>query len=221
MIQHSEIINAYNFRHACKVFDASKKIDAKDFDTILETARLSPSSFGFEPWKFLIVQETQHREALRPFTWGAQKMLSTASHFVIILARKQEEMHYNSEYILHMMKDVHHLSDTAIKQRHSVYKKFQEDDFKLLQSPRTTFDWAAKQSYIALGNMMSSAAMLGIDSCAIEGFEADKIQEVMVKEFGMESSKFGVACMVAFGYRINDPRPKTRQNMDDIVQWIT
>jgi nitroreductase len=219
MIQKEEILKAFNFRHACKVFDAKKKISEDDFETILETGRLSPSSFGYEPWKFLVVQNSVLREKLKEVTWGAQGSLPTASHYLIILVRKQKSLRYDSEYITHMMDDVHHIPKEMAEKRRGFYKTFQESDFKLLESQRATFDWASKQSYIALGNMMSSAAMLGIDSCAVEGFRADALEELMVKEFGMDSKEFGVSVMVAFGYRVDEQKLKTRQSQEDVVEW--
>ena len=113
MITADEILDAYHFRHACKVFDPEKKIPEDTFETILETGRLSPSSFGFEPWKFLVVQDPTLREKLLPVTWGAQKMLPTASHYLIILARKRPDLIWSSDYITHMMRDIHHLSPTG------------------------------------------------------------------------------------------------------------
>jgi len=219
MIEKDEILKAYNFRHACKIFDAEKKISDEDFETILEVARLSPSSFGFEPWKFLLVQSMELREKLLPVTWGAQNTLPTASHYMIILARKQQSMKFDSTYISHMMYDVHHIPQEMAEMRRGFYKTFQEDDFKLLESERATFDWACRQSYIALGNMMSTAAMLGIDSCPIEGFKAQELEQLMAEEFGIDTEEFGVAVMVAFGYRVDEQKPKTRQSLEQITQW--
>ncbi len=219
MIEADEILKAFNFRHACKVFDPHKKIPDKTFETILESARLSPSSFGFEPWRFLVVQDPALREALLPVTWGAQRSLPTASHFVVILARKQPTLLWNSDYISHMMYEVHHLPPEMAEARRQMYRKFQEEDFRLLESERATFDWAGKQCYIALGNMMSVAAMLGVDSCAVEGFDAQALEKVMKERFDLDTKTFGVAVMVAFGYRIEEPKPKTRQRMEAIVEW--
>ena len=221
MITNKDIINSYNFRHACKIFDIDKKISKKNFSTILQTARLSPSSFGFEPWKFLIVQNMDLRKKLLPVTWGAQGSIPTASHYVLILARKQNSMRFDSNYILHMMKDIHKLNDDVINQRKEMYKNFQEKDFNLLDTQRNTFDWACKQTYIALANMMTSAAMLGIDSCPIEGFNTKEIEPILKKDFGIDTSEFGLSVMVAFGYRVNKQNEKTRQNIDDIVKWYT
>ncbi len=220
MIDKNKIIEAYNYRHACKVFDAEKKISDEDFSFILETARLSPSSFGFEPWKFLIVQNMDLREKLILVTWGAQGTLPTASHYIVILARKQKTMHFNSQYIKHMMQDVHHLPDVAVKKRGELYKTFQESDFSLLESERAMFDWSSKQTYIALANMMTSAAMIGIDSCPIEGYKAKEMEILMTDDFGIDCTEFGVTCMVAFGYRVNEQKNKTRQDIDEITLWF-
>jgi nitroreductase len=219
MISRQQILDAHHFRHACKVFDPEKKIPEEDFLTILESGRLSPSSFGFEPWKFLVVQDPALREKLLPVTWGAQKSLPTASHYLIILARKQPSLRGDSDYITHMMREVHHLPEEAAEQRRQKYRIFQEQDFRLLESERATFDWAGKQCYIALGNMMTTAAMLGIDSCAVEGFRADELERVVAESLGVDTETFGVAVMVAFGYRIQEPKRKTRQKMEDIVEW--
>ena len=220
MIEPDALIDAYYFRHACKVFDSERKIPEDLFLTILESGRLSPSSFGFEPWKFLMVQSPEMRQKLLPVTWGAQRSLPTASHYMVILARKTPSMHWNSDYITHMMTDVHHLSPEAVEARREKYRKFQEEDFKLLESPRTLFDWSCKQCYIALGNMMSTAAMLGVDSCAVEGFEMEPMEAIMREEFGIDTGRFGVAVMVAFGYRIEPPKEKTRQKIEEIVDWV-
>ena len=220
MINTAKILDIFLFRHACKVFDPEKKIPEETFDLILESARLSPSSFGFEPWKFLIIQDPKLRKKLLPVTWGAQRSLPTSSHYVVILARKQPTLHWESDYITRMMRDIHHLPEEAVRARREKYRKFQEEDFRLLESERAVFDWAGKQCYIALGNMMTAAAMLGIDSCAVEGFEAEAAERIVREELGVDTEEFGVAVMVAFGYRVNEPKPKTRQPMQEIVEWM-
>ncbi|WP_223176121.1 NAD(P)H-dependent oxidoreductase [Sulfurimonas lithotrophica] len=214
----NKFLDAMMLRHACKEFDYTKKISEKDFNDILEIGRLSPSSFGFEPWKFLVIQNKALREKIKEFTWGAQGTLPTASHFVIILARKKRGMIYNSDYIQHMMKDIHKLPADAVQMRGQFYEKFQKEDFNLLENDRAIFDWASKQTYIAMANMMSGAAYMGIDSCPIEGFKAQKAEEFLTKELGLDTNEFGVSVMVAFGYRKNEQNVKSRQSLDDIVE---
>ena len=215
-----KIMDAFFFRHACKEFDANKKIKDEDFNFILETARLSPSSFGFEPWKFLVVQNMEFREKLREFTWGGQKQIPTASHLIVMLARKGYFMKYDSEYIRDFRKNVQKLSEDVIEVKSKTYEKFQKIDFNLLEDERSMFEWACRQTYIALANMMTAAAMIGIDSCPMEGFVADKIESVMKNYFGIDPQRFGVSCMVGFGYRKIEPRPKTRQPLEKIVDWF-
>lgn len=219
MVRSDKIKEAFYFRHACKIFDADKKIDRKDFETILEAGRLSPSSFGFEPWQFLVVQNETLRERLREYTWGAQDTLPSASHFVVMLARKQPSLLADSDYVTHMMYDIHGIEKEAAEARREKYRIFQTEDFKLLENERAIFDWAGKQVYIALGNIMTVAAMLGIDSCAVEGFRADAIETLIAEAFGIDTDIFGVAVMVAFGYRLHPQKPKTRQTAEDIVKW--
>ncbi|MFI8708368.1 NAD(P)H-dependent oxidoreductase [Bacillus sp. NPDC077411] len=216
-----EILKAYQFRHACKVFDVNKKISDEDFHFILETGRLSPSSFGFEPWKFVVIQNQDLRKKLLPIAWGAQKQLPTASHFVVILARKKEDMMYNSSYISNFMINIQRLPQDVVNVKGDFYKTFQESDFNLLESDRAMFDWASKQTYIALGNMMTAAAQIGIDSCPIEGFHQEKVESLLREEGIMSGDTFGVSCLVAFGYRLEEPQhEKTRQTMDMVVEWI-
>ncbi|MBH0175817.1 NAD(P)H-dependent oxidoreductase [Fictibacillus sp. 23RED33] len=215
-----EILEAFQFRHATKEFDPEKKISDEDFEFILETGRLSPSSFGFEPWRFVVIQDPELREQLKPVSWGAQKQLPTASHYVVMLARTAEDMMYDSEYIEHIKKDVKNLPKEAYDAISGFYKTFLESDFKLLGNDRAMVDWAAKQIYIALGNMMTAAAQIGIDSCPIEGFDQEKVQAILEKEGVLQGGNFEVAVMVGFGYRVNEPRPKVRQDMSDVVKWI-
>lgn len=218
MIDKQAILQAFNFRHACKAFDAARKIPEDDFRFILETGRLSPSSFGFEPWRFLVVQDMALREKLRAVSWGAQGQFPSASHVVALLARK-EDMRAGSDYTENFMRDVQKMSEEAIARRHKFYPQFQETDFHL-QAPRALFDWNCRQTYIALANMMTAAALIGIDSCPIEGFNQANAEAVLNETGLLEGGRFGLAVMVAFGYRVNPQPLKTRQAMEAVVRWI-
>lgn len=215
-----QIINVFNFRRAIKEFDSRKKISKQDFNIILEAARLSPSSFGFEPWKLLILQNTNLREKIRPVCWGAQKQLPTASHFVVLLARVGEDMRYDAEYIRKTMNELHKSTPEVIATRTEKLKNFEENDFALSNN-RLLFDWACMQTYIALGNMMTSAAFLGIDSCPIEGFNREQLEKILEESENLDREHFGVACMVAFGFRSQEPtKHNTRRSIDEITKWI-
>lgn len=222
-----QIMEAYNFRHATKVFDADRKISGSEFNTILETARLSPSSFGMEPWQLLVIQSPEKRELFREFTWGANGttngtagQLGTASHFCIFLTHTGATMTHHSEYLQKHMKEVKQFPEEIIDFINSAYQKFQESDFHI-EGDRQITDWAARQAYIALGNMMTAAALMHIDSCPIEGFEMDKATAVLEEHFGIDPKLYRPAVMVAFGYRADGPMfPKTRREMEDVVSWF-
>lgn len=217
MIDKQDILDAFNFRHACKTFDAARRISDDDFRFILECGRLSPSSFGFEPWRFLVVQDMALREKLRAVSWGAQSQFPTASHVVVLLARK-DDMRPGSDYTENFMRDVQKLSEEGIARRHLFYPQFHQNDFRL-DTPRAVFDWACHQTYIALANMMTAAAMIGIDSCPIEGFDRARAEAVLDDAGLLEHGRFGLAVMVAFGYRVNPQPEKKRQAIDEVVRW--
>lgn len=214
-----QVLKAYQFRHACKEFNKDKKISEDDFRFILETGRLSPSSFGFEPWTFVIAQNAALREKLLPVTWGAQRTLPTASHFVLLLSRTREGMKSDSDHITHIMKDIQQLPEEVRQGKSKAYQKFLESDFNLFDNERAMFEWASRQTYIALGNMMTAAAQIGIDSCPIEGFEKEAVEAVL-REEGILQEGFGLSCMAAFGYRLHEPRAKTRRPYDEVVKWV-
>jgi nitroreductase len=215
-----QILEAFRFRHATKQFDPQKKISDDDFSFILETARLSPSSIGLEPWKFLVIENQDLKEKLRNVSWGAQGQIPTASHFVIILARTIHDVKYNSDYIKDHMARIKKFPEDLLDKIQERYKSFQESDFKILESERSIFDWSCKQCYIALGNMMTAAAQIGIDSCPIEGFDYDAVSSILKEHSLLEDGHLGVAVMVAFGYRSDEPRPKTRKPINEIVKWV-
>ena len=218
--KNKQFLDVMEFRHACKQFNPEEIITPEDFNTILEAGRLSPSSFGFEPWKFLVIQDKALKQKLFPVSWGAQNSLNGASHFVIILARKSGDVIYSGDYISQMMTEVKKLPEAVAERMKAVYENFQRNEFNLLDNERALFDWACKQSYIALGNMLTAAAFLGIDSCPIEGFNPAAVESILQEEGILDPKHFGVSVMAGFGYRAKEPQPKTRRPMEEVVQWI-
>lgn len=212
-----EILALQNRRYATKKYDKNKKISDKDWQTILEAARLTPSSLGLEPWKILLIKSDEIKEDLRPMSWGAVKSLDGASHFVIILARKN--VTYDSPYVKHISEDVRgHEYDvnSAFAQK---LKDYQEHDADL-NTPRTLFDWASKQTYILLENMLMTAAALDIDSCPIEGFDHEKVEAYLTEKGILDPKEFGVSVMASFGYRDQAITPKKRRPLSEIYEVI-
>lgn len=219
MLDKQAILDAYQFRHACKAYDPARKISDDDFRFILETGRLSPSSFGLEPWRFVVVQEPQTRALIRDMAWGAREKVMECSHFVVILARQPAMLSPDGDYLPRFMREVQHLPEEAVQMRLRFFRNFSEKDFELAGHPRAFYDWACKQTYIALGNMLTEAAMIGVDSTAIEGFPLEAMNSALAGRGLYDPAQFKLSVMAAFGYRLNAPQPKTRQRLQDVVQW--
>ena len=219
MLDKQAILDAYQFRHACKAYDPARKISDDDFRFILETGRLSPSSFGLEPWRFVVVQEPHTRALIRDMAWGAREKVMECSHFVVILARQPAMLSPDGDYLPRFMREVQHLPEEAVQMRLRFFRNFSEKDFELAGHPRAFYDWACKQTYIALGNMLTAAAMIGVDSTAIEGFPLEAMNSALAGRGLYDPAQFKLSVMAAFGYRLNAPQPKTRQRLQDVVQW--
>lgn len=216
-----ELLKAYQFRFACKEFDGTQTIPENLFQIIIEAGHLSPSSFGLEPWKFLIIQNNNLREKIKEVSWGAYGKLPEASHFIIGLTRSEKELDPFGEYIRYeIMDQTQHLPPEFADTRAQRIKDYLALDIAA-KSPRALRDWAAKQIYIPMANMMTAAALLGVDSCPIEGFSHKVITELLEEYHLLEDGKFVPTCMIAFGYRKEEPiLPKTRRSIDKVFQWV-
>ena len=197
------------FRHACKIFDESKKISAGEFDFILEAGRLSPSSTGLEQWDFLVVQNKELREKIKAVSWN-QAQITSCSHLVVVLA-KVKEIKVGSSYIDKMIarRADKNIEAIAARQKFFLLSNFKNDD-------ELTFQWSHEQCMIAATNMMNAAASLGIDSCPIEGFDRHALNEIL----GLDESEQRVAIVVPFGYRLNPQPEKYRRQRSEVVTWI-
>lgn len=221
MKSEDEIINIYKNAFSCKEYDIEKKVSKNDMITILEVGRLSPSSFGFEPWKFLVIEDEYLMEKIASVSWGLREQYKTLSYLVIILARKRKSMVYNSPYIRYMMHNIQQIPEDMINIRLDRYKNFQEEDFNLLDDDNSIFDWASKQTYIALSNMIMAASQLKIDSCPIEEFHREKLEILLEKEGVLDRDEFGPSIMISFGYRNKSLKiEKTRRPFNEVIQWI-
>ena len=216
-MNREEIIALQHQRYATKKFDPTRRISDEDWAALVEVGRLAPSSLGFEPWKLLLLNNEGMKQDLKSMAWGAVSMLDGASHFVIYLARKG--VNYETSYIEKLMQEVRHRSydpDSAYAHR---IKSFQESDAQL-NDERSLFDWASKQTYIQMANMMNAAVLMGMDSCPIEGYDKAKVEAYLEEKGVLDTSEFGVSVMCAFGYREEDIKPKVRCNTESIYEEI-
>ena len=217
MMNREEVVALQHQRYATKKFDPARRISDEDWAALVEVGRLAPSSLGFEPWKMLLLNNKEMKQDLKSMAWGAVSMLDGASHFVIYLARKG--VNYETPYIEKLMQEVRHRSydpDSAYAHR---IKSFQESDAKL-NDERSLFDWASKQTYIQMTNMMNAAVLMGMDSCPIEGFDKDKVEAYLEEKGVLDTSEFGVSVMCAFGYRDEEIKPKVCWNTESIYEVI-
>ena len=216
-ISKQQVLDAFHFRSATRYYDPSKKISEEDFAYILELARLSPSSVGSEPWQFVIVQNPELRQKLKLVSWGMATQVEDASHLVVILAKKNAR--YDSDFFRSSL-EKRGLNQEQIEKALARYKEFQTHDINVLENDRTLFDWCSKQTYIALANMMTGAALIGIDSCPIEGFNYAEVNRILAEEGAFDATEYGVSVMVTFGYRAKEIKKKYRKPLEEMVTWI-
>ena len=199
-----EMLEIFNRRYACKKYDKTKVVSDEDFMAIIEAGRISPSSFGLEPWKFILVKNEKMLNDMREFAWGAINSLNGASHIVMVLARKG--VTGDSEYFERIGKEIKNISEENLNIRKKFFTKFQ--------------NWASKQTYIAMVNMMNMAAALGIDSCAIEGFNKEIAEKYFSEKGVFDLKEYGISYFVSFGYRDEDITPKTRRELSEVYKVV-
>lgn len=204
----SEFLKAMAFRHACKVFDTEKQIPAEQFETMLEVVRTSPSSFGMEPWRLIVVRNPNLRKALKSACWN-QNQITECSELVVFTT-DNDTVRSDTAYVRQMF-ERRGLPAEAVDTYLGVYKNYLdpiEEDEVLLEN------WTAKQCYIALANMMTYAATLEIDSCPIEGFDKEEVEAILDLEYG-----HSVAVICAFGYRVKAQSEQKRLDIKQIVEY--
>lgn len=213
----SALINALEKRFTCKRYDPNGHVSDEDFSSILEAGRLSPSSFGFEPWKLLVIESDELLGKVLDCCWGAKR---NADRNVIILARRG--MDAQSPWAHQICEQVLGLSPEDEQARLATFENFQRDDLRVLESDRALFDWAGKQTYIALSNMLTAAALLGVDATPVEGYDSDALNDLLVKEGIVDPEAWGVSVLAQFG--VHDPshrsHPKQRRPIDEVVERV-
>jgi nitroreductase len=206
-------IEQLKWRYATKQFDPTKQISPETWQALEQSLVLSPSSFGVQPWKFFVVRNPELRQQLVAHSWG-QKQVSDASHLVVFAIKKHVDKAYIDRYIARMA-EVQQVSVEALQGFEKVVK-----DFLDRMSPAEIDTWATRQTYIALGEFMTAAAMLGVDTCPLEGFIPAKYDEVL----GLTAQGYASVVLCAAGYRAADDksaaRPKVRFATEEMVQYV-
>lgn len=208
---HLDIVKSLHWRYAVKKFDAAKKLDEATYKKLEEAMRLSASSFGLQPWKFVVVTDPEIKKQLPAHSWG-QTQPEDCSHLVVIC--RLDEL--TEEYVDHYL-DAIATTRGVEKESLSAYAGMMKG---FLNNPADKHQWMAKQCYIALGTLLTSAAALGVDACPMEGFDAAAYDRIL----GLEAKGCRSVVVCPLGYRAADDKyaqaKKVRFDAEQVVIHI-
>ena len=186
----STILENSNWRYATKKYDATKKISENDINTIKEALRLTASSYGLQPYKILIVESPELRAKLQPVAWG-QTQIVDASHLIIFA----NQTNFGDNEIEAFGKNIVETREIPAESIQG-YVDFMKSKISTLPL-ETRNNWTSKQTYIALGNLLNIASELKIDATPMEGFEAEKVNEIL----GLDKLGLNTSLIATVGYR--------------------
>ncbi len=206
-------IESLQWRYATKKFDTTKKIASEDINTLKEIIRLSASSYGLQPYRVLIIENTDIRKQLQSVSWR-QSQIVDASHLLIFC----NEIDVNDDFINNYL-DIVSNTRNIDKEELKGYGDFMKSKITPLSSDIKN-NWTSRQAYIALGNLLSGAAELRIDTCPIEGFEPDQYDTIL----GLKDKGLTPSVVVALGYRSKEDHTqqlaKVRKSNEDLFTTI-
>lgn len=211
-IPGESLLQQLKWRYATKKFDSSRKISAADWAVLEESLILTASSYGLQPWKFIVVTDPALKAKLRPASWN-QSQVEECSHLVVFTAQ-QDVTEADVDRFIARIAEVRGVTAESL----AGYKGYMVGD--LVKGPRHAIisEWAARQTYIAMGNLLTSAALLGIDACPFEGIEPAKYDEIL----GLKGTGFATVSACPLGYRSEDDKyasaPKVRFEAKDLVE---
>lgn len=210
-ISPEQLIESLQWRYATKEFDTDKKIPAETWACIEQSMVLTPSSFGLQPWKFVIVTDQDTKVDLLEHSWH-QRQTTDCSHMVVLCARDgmgQEDI----EAWLDQLVETRGVTRESLEGYAGMMNGF----FGSMDY-NNTLAWAKNQVYIALGQLMSTAAVLGVDACPMEGIVPAEYDRIL----GLEDSGFATTVACAMGYRSDDDKyaelPKVRYSSNKVIE---
>lgn len=207
-----QLLTQLRWRYATKQFDPTKKIPAEAWAALEETLVLTPSSYGLQPWKFLVITDPAIREKLKAASWD-QSQITDASHLVVFTVFKENTLEHTDAYIR---------SISAARRLPADQPPLNgfKDMLNAAISTRPNLPWNKNQVYIALGNFLTAAAILGVDACPLEGFDAAKYDEIL----NLAEKNLTSAVVAAVGYRAQTDKyaslPKVRFPKSEIVEYV-
>ena len=211
---NEQLLNALNWRYATKTFDATKKIPADIWKTLEQSLVLTPTSYGLQPYQFLVVQNPAKRAELLPHSWN-QKQVVDCSQFVVFTART-EMKDADVDRLIKRTTELRGLPADAL----NAYRGMMLGD--VVNGPRgkNAREWATRQTYIALGNLMTCAAVLGVDACPMEGLNPVEYDRIL----NLNATGYATVVACALGYRSASDKyaglKKVRYETGDLVRTI-
>ena len=209
----SNYIEDLNWRYATKKFDANKEISSENLDTLLEAIQLSASSYGLQPYEIFVVKDSALREKLKLASWN-QPQITDASE-IIVFANKT---HITPEYVDSYLEDISETRSIKLEDLDGLKGMLEGTILKL--NPEDQSLWAAKQAYIALGNLLSAAANMRIDTCPMEGFDIAKYDELL----NLKGKGLTTAVIATIGYRSDQDQSqfaaKVRKSKNDLINIL-
>jgi len=194
----ADVLDALKWRYATKMFDPNQKIDPETWEKIEEAMRLSPSSFGLQPWKFVVVTDQKTKEALLPLSWN-QPQITDCSHLVVMCRRTD----IDEALIHHFIEKVASVRGQKVGELE--HFKSMISGFAERMGDEEMDAWAAKQIYIALGQTMTACAIMKIDTCPMEGFSPEGYDKLL----DLQEKKLASVLVLPCGYRSGeDPYAK-------------
>lgn len=213
-ISTTTLLHALHWRYATKKFDPARKIPATDWHALEQALVLAPSSIGLQPWKFIVVTDPAMKARLRPAAWD-QSQVTDCSHFVVLAVRKNLGPDHVDRHIGRMAEVRGVTPDSLDKFRQMVTGNLDK-----ARAEERLDIWQAHQVYIALGQLLASAALLGVDTCPMEGFEPEKFDEIL----GLTGTGCASVVCCAAGYRAADDKyattKKVRFKPEDVITRI-
>lgn len=199
----AQLLDIFRRRHACHRFDAERTIAQEDLEFILEAGRLSPSSFGLEQWKFVVLSSAHDKLALQAACFD-QPQVGTASHDIVILA-KIADLHPDNPYVRRLL--AREYPGELLAGALANYRSF--------HAATDVTAWSVTQCHIAAANMMTAAAGIGIDSCAIGGLRPEAVAALLA----LDPGRYAVALVLALGYCAEAAGDKQRLPLAELVEY--
>lgn len=215
MMTPSDVVGRLQWRYATKQFDRSRTIDSGTWSLLEDCLVLAPSSFGLQPWKFVVITDQATKDALVPLSWN-QSQIADASHGVVFLVKNPVTVDDVRRFILRTA-EVRGVGIESLAGYESMLAGFIEKP----PYPLDLREWAARQVYIAFGTLMTAAAMMGVDTCPMEGIDPAGYDKVL----GLEGSGYETLAACPVGYRLETDKyatlPKVRFAKDELIRRIT